>query len=462
VRSGSKNMTLCLGAAFSTLMVTEDGDMSVFGVNMCGDLGLGHRFAVENPTLLDKHAFGGDDVVMASAAPFHSACVTSTGTLFMWGVGATGTIPFTRENIPTQVFPQYPVLMVACGWDFTMLLTRARQIWTSGSSLYGQLGHLDREYTSEFVQVDPELFGNGATVTMIAVGCWYSMALTHTAGADTLWTWGKNLHGELGHGDDKLDRIVPVAIPADTFDGVPVVSMHGGLQHTLVVTADGSLWGCGDDSSGALGLHAHYTPADGDANVYTMQKVVGQDFADGHGVLTAANGNAVSIVLAKNNTVWVCGRGTHILGTGTAPDFTRSLTLIDPVVFGNKKITVVAAGSSRCGVVTEDGDVWLWNDSVGLMFAPVLHARIGRWHNPPQDHALAFAMMSVPRLNASASGASRDFPADFLQWMFNNMHFQPHPGTPHGLLNMMGRRAVPRVDALDLDAPVVLDDEDAE
>ena len=59
-------------------MVTEDGDMSVFGVNMCGELGLGHSSAVYNPTLLDKHAFGGDDVVMVSAASFHSACVTST------------------------------------------------------------------------------------------------------------------------------------------------------------------------------------------------------------------------------------------------------------------------------------------------------------------------------------------------------------------------------------------------
>jgi len=455
-------MTLCMGGTSSTLMVTEDGDMSVFGVNMCGELGLGHVSSVYNPTLLDKHAFGGDDVVMASAASFYSACVTSTGTLYMWGIGATVTIPSARQNIPTQVFAHTPVLMVACGWDFTMLLTRTKHIWTCGSAQHGQLGHMDRVYRSEFTQIDHELFGNGATVTMIAVGYWYSMALTHAEGADTLWTWGKNRHGELGHGDDTNDRLVPVAIPADTFDGVPVVSMHGGLQHTLVVTADGSLWGSGDDSRGALSLHAHYTPADGDANVYTMQKVVGPDFADGHGVLTAANGQAVSIVLAKNNTVWVCGSGTHIFGTGTAPDCTRSLTLIDPVVFGNKKIIVVAAGSYRCGVVTEDGDVWLWNGSSGLMFAPVLHARIGRWHNLLRDHALAFAMMAVPRLNSTASGAARDFPADLLEWMFNNMHFQPHPDTPHALQNLMGRRPVRSVAALDLEAPEVLDEEHEE
>jgi len=53
-------MSLCMGGVSSTLMVTEDGDMSVVGCNMSAELGLGHTFHVEHPTLLDKHAFGGD------------------------------------------------------------------------------------------------------------------------------------------------------------------------------------------------------------------------------------------------------------------------------------------------------------------------------------------------------------------------------------------------------------------
>jgi len=67
-----------------TLVVTEDGNMSVFGYNHFGQLGLGHWDQSMHPTLLDKRAFGGKDVVMASAGFNHSACVTSTGSLWIW------------------------------------------------------------------------------------------------------------------------------------------------------------------------------------------------------------------------------------------------------------------------------------------------------------------------------------------------------------------------------------------
>ena len=248
-----RNMTLCIGEG-STLMVTEDGDMSVFGRNDYGHLGLGHKDEVICPTLLSKHKFGGVDVVMASAGHHHSACVTSTGTLWMWGeCGINGNS--LKLFVPTPVIPQHKVLMVACGGYFTIILTRAKRVWTCGDGMFGQLGHNNTESSIEFAQIDPELFGTGASVSMIAAGYRNGMALTVTTAGDTLWTWGRGECGVLGHGYNTEDRLVPVAIPATTFGGVPVISMDGGLQHMLVVTADGALWGCGSDYCGALGLH---------------------------------------------------------------------------------------------------------------------------------------------------------------------------------------------------------------
>jgi len=304
---------------------------------------------------------------------------------------------------------------------------------------------------------------------MIAVGHTHSMALTHTGGTGTLWTWGSFMNGELGHGNADRPRLVPSAIPAGTFDGVPVVSMHGGSNFTMVVTEDGSLWGCGSDVDGALGLHgavsphAPFTNADaGHPNVYTLQKVVGPEFADGHGVLTAACGETSSMVLAKNNTVWVCGRGSNVCGTGTAPAYTRTLTLVDPVLFGNKKILLVAKGSSSCGAVCEDGSVWLWDGYGRGISAGILHARTGRWHDLRHEHTLAFMMRTNARLGAEASGTDDDLSQDVYELIFDFMHFQPHADTPYALHTMMGRRPVRRAVALDIDAPVLLDDEDEE
>jgi len=437
----SRNMTLCMGDG-STLMVTEDGDMSVFGVNSYGHLGLGHEDKVIHPTLLAKDKFAGVDVVMASAGCHHSACVTSTGTLWMWGACGMGFDVY----VPMPVFRQLKVLMVACGGHFTMILTRGKRVWTCGDGQYGQLGHNNTQSSTQFAQIDPELFGTGASVTTIAAGYGNGMALTATTAGDTLWTWGRGEYGILGHGYNTENRLVPVAIPATTFGGVSVISMDGGTQHMLVVTSDGSLWGCGSDYCGALGLHEH--GIQGDPSVYTLQKVVGPEFADGSGVLMAACGLSHSVVLAKNHTVWVCGGNSQYLSgvySGSYYGFyetddpfnLRSLTSINPKLFGGKKVLVVAGGNDECGAVTEDGDVRVWG--FREMSRPHLHARIGRWHTLPQDHALAFGMMFQERLGADASPL-KGLPADVLQSMFGNMHLQPHADTPNALHNMLGRR----------------------
>jgi len=434
-------MTLCMGDG-STLMVTEDGDISVFGRNSHGRLGLGHADKVIRPTLLTKDEFAGVDVVMTSAGHHHSACVTSTGALWMWGeCGIWGNR--LQLFVPTPVLPQLKVLMVACGADFTMVLTREKRVWTCGEGRNGQLGHNNTESSISFAQVDPELFGTAATVSTIAAGYRNAMALTTTTAGNTLWTWGRGECGILGHGHDTKDRLVPVAIPATTFGGVPVMSMDSALQHTLVVTADGALWGCGSDYFGALGLHK-----DGIQgiipDVHTLQKVVGPEFADGTGVLMAACGQCHSVVLAKNHTVWVCGgKSKYFFGgySGTHwrdyPFNLRSLTLINPKHFRGRKVLVVAGGIDECGVVTEDGDVHVCG--VRGMFRPDLDVRIGRWHNLRLDHAVAFGMMFDKRLGAEASPL-KGLPVDVLESIFGNMHLQPHADTPDALHNMLGRQ----------------------
>jgi len=287
------------------------------------------------------------------------------------------------------------------------------------------------------------------------------MALTRSTAGDTLWTWGSNSYGQLGHGD-REDRLLPVTIPAETFGDVPVVSMDGGKCHTLVVTADGSLWGCGCDAFGQLGLHAHLTVVDFNARVFTMQRVVGPEFADNHGVLMAACGQMHSVVLAKNHTVWVCGPGPKISAIPNA-DYTRVLTLMDPVRFDNKKIFVVAAGNTCCGAVTEDGDVWKWG--LGLeepcaleLTAPDLPARAGRWHGPSPENIVAFMMQLQERLGAEAPMFERNLPDCLLRYMFDKMQFEPHTDTPDGLRDCMGIRQPRRVTALEHEAPVLPDD----
>ena len=97
-----------------------------------------------------------------------------------------------------------------------------------------------------------------AAVVHVAAGEWHSMALTATG---ELWTWGKGYRGQLGHGD-KEDSGVPRVV-----NGTGVVTgMSGGLRHSLLTTATGSVLSFGGNTEygqidGRLGLGAEVREA---------------------------------------------------------------------------------------------------------------------------------------------------------------------------------------------------------
>jgi len=92
-------------------------------------------------------------------------------------------------------------------------------------------------------------------------------------------------------------------------------------------------------------------------------------------------------------------------------------TLIEAQHFGNAKIVSVASGFLHSSAVTEEGTLYTWGHASGLghadgeakwvptRIAPSLlqGARVGRCHNLPPMHALAFAMGTHSRLGSCAA-----------------------------------------------------------
>jgi alpha-tubulin suppressor-like RCC1 family protein len=152
-------MALSLGTDF-TLVLTESGSVYAFGTNRNGQLGLGNLRNQLIPALLDKvDAFAGEEVSMVSAGHVHSACVTHDGNAWVWGSNLWGQagldqIAHLVEHgqahdilrpalVPRVHFGNSPALMVACGVNFTLLLTAAGHVWSAGNNSHGQLGHND-------------------------------------------------------------------------------------------------------------------------------------------------------------------------------------------------------------------------------------------------------------------------------------------------------------------------------
>ena len=71
-----------------------------------------------------------------------------------------------------------------------------------------------------------------------------------------LWVWGQNTCGKLGLGDDTL-RVTPTLVAAGgmlAWGGSHVYMVVCGYNHQLVLTEDGAVWTCGEDTFGVLAV----------------------------------------------------------------------------------------------------------------------------------------------------------------------------------------------------------------
>ena len=191
-----------------SLVVAEDGTLFAFGKNDKGQLvggtpvGLPHD---PKPRPIDRCTwFGGQAIHMVSGKNNHCACVTTNGSVYTWGEFRFGALamdpldPIVQGTLKTHCIPRVsygnvPALMVACGCNFTMLLTATGCVWTCGFGGKGQLGIGLREhyYSSHVLELlDTDDFRK-TPVTFISAGGNHAMALQE--GDGSLWAWGCNI-----------------------------------------------------------------------------------------------------------------------------------------------------------------------------------------------------------------------------------------------------------------------------
>ena len=127
--------------------------------------------------------------------------------------------------------------------NHTFILKNDSTLWGCGYNGYGNLGSGDTTNKNTFTQITT----NANDIKEIYCGYNHTLILKNDG---TLWGCGYNGSGELGLGD-KTNRntFTQVTTNADN-----VKSVYCGYYHTLILKNDGTLWGCGQNSYGQLGL----------------------------------------------------------------------------------------------------------------------------------------------------------------------------------------------------------------
>eukprot|EP00741_Cyanophora_paradoxa_P013011 tig00020660_g12566.t1 len=194
--------------------------------------------------------------VQISCGGSYNAAVAEDGSVWIWGSMKRGQAgaPGPALQRPARVPGLPPAAKVSCGWGHVLCLTRSGEVWSWGWDAHGQTGRgagppptSTSEWKGPPLLPGPVLSGDlrGHRVSDVAAGLDHSLAL----GVDgTVFSWGDNQFGQLGLGHARSVG-EPRAVASVR---VPVSSIATGWAHSALITADGAVLACGWNSDGQV------------------------------------------------------------------------------------------------------------------------------------------------------------------------------------------------------------------
>jgi alpha-tubulin suppressor-like RCC1 family protein len=222
--------------------IKADGTLWGWGAN--GENELANQTWTCSPTPVQ--VVGLDDALAVTTGYFNTFALKSDGTVWFWGTGmGAGGGPRHDESLVPSLWPDLSeVQAIRCGEFVNFALRSDGRVWAWGSSVgYGELG----DGTAQEYRPDPVCLEELEGVIALGGGIYHTVALRHDG---SLWAWGYNGEGELGDGTT-IDRYRPIEVTGLT--DVVAFSVGRSGYSTFVLTADGTIWGWGDNYYGQLG-----------------------------------------------------------------------------------------------------------------------------------------------------------------------------------------------------------------
>ena len=179
-----------------------------------------------------------------------SGAIRSNGTLYAWGFGSKGTLGNNNtinRSSPVQVgaSSDWADFDMAQGGAMMIAVKTNGTLWSWGSSNFGQMG-INISGVSAY-RSSPIQVGGLTNWAQVQAGGDFWIALK-TDG--TLWSCGGNFQGALGLGlNPSVHRSSPVQIGSDT----DWYKLNAKNEAWFAIKTDGTLWGCGSASGGAMG-----------------------------------------------------------------------------------------------------------------------------------------------------------------------------------------------------------------
>ena len=347
---------------YHTFILKYDGSIWSCGYNSTGQLGLGDTTNRNTFTQVTTNI--NNDVKQVACGYKHTCILKNDGSIWSCGSNNTGQLGLgdtTNRNTFTQVTTNInnDVKQVACGYKHTCILKNDGSIWSCGSNNTGQLGLGDTTNRNTFTQVTTNINND---VRQIACGVYYTVILKNDG---SVWSCGYNGNGNLGLADT-TDRSTFSQVTTNINNDVKQIAC--GLYHTIILKNDGSLWSCGLNDKGQLGLNDTTNK-----NIFTQVTTnINND------VKLVDCGAYHTFILKNDGSLWSCGLNDYgQLGIGTWDENAHSIfTQVTTNI--NNDVKLVDCGYYHTFMIKNDGSIWCCglNDYGQLGFNDVTNRNI--------------------------------------------------------------------------------------
>jgi len=276
------------------------------------------------------------------------------GTLWTWGnnpAGSLGLNDVIQRSSPTQVGTD--TTWGSATWntgaqhsDSTYVVKTDGTLWVWGKNDNGQLGHNDVVKRSSPTQVPGTWAQSTSQLNTSTISTTYSDSVMAIKANGTLWAWGENEHGNLGLNQAEA-QLANISSPAQ----VGTETTWKAVGYALGLKTDGTLWGWGRNDYGWIGLNDLISRSS------PTQIGTATNWADIAGSVNAGQKAA----LKTDGTLWAWGNNPATRGNlGLNDTVQRS----SPTQVGTDTTWsfVTCATAITKGVKT-DGTMWAWGEN---------------------------------------------------------------------------------------------------
>jgi alpha-tubulin suppressor-like RCC1 family protein len=277
-----------------TMVLMTDGTLYATGYNEYGQLGLGNN---NNTNSLTQVTSITGIISNVSCGGYHTMVLMFDGKLYATGSNNNGQLGLglndTSKNILTQVpyIAGKTISNVFCGGNHTMVLMTDGTLYATGRNNFGQLGLGHTGITSSLTQVTPI---TGKTISSVSCGEFHTMVLM-TDG--TLYATGYNNTGQLGLG---YTGITSSLTEVTSIPGT-IINISCGAYHTMVLMFDGTLYATGYNNLGQLGISSS-----GSTSNLTLVTLIA-----GKTIINVSCGLDHTIVLMTDGTLYATGSNNY-------------------------------------------------------------------------------------------------------------------------------------------------------